>query len=280
MKKIKIYLTIIILLLISFYTINKETIDMKQKDPIMEKIKNSRQKYNIKPVNATIKDNTIIPGINGIEINYDKSYNEMKEYGNYNESLTVMEEVTPDISIDDNYDKYIINGNKNKKEVALLFKLTNDIDPNKKIDIIKEKNEKVTFFIDGTYLEQNINIIRRITNYELEILSYNSEFNPSLIKTSMSYLETISKNNTKYCYTEKENEKILSTCKKIKKHTIIPNMVIKNNLYKNIKNNLSNAMMFSIEINSYNEKELSMTIDYIKSKGYNLVPVNKLLRED
>ena len=280
MKKIKLYLSVIILLLISFYSINKETIDMKQKDPIMGKIKSSEEKYNIKPVNATIKENTIIPGINGIEIDYDKSYKEMKEYGNYNESLTVMEEVSPDISINDNYDKYIISGNNTKKEIGLIFKLTNDINPNNVIDIIKEKNIKATFFIEGTYLENNINTIRRITNQELEILSYNNEFNTSLIKTSISYLETISKNTTKYCYTEKENNNILNTCKKIKKHTIIPNLVIKNNLYKNIKNNLSNGIMITIEINNYNEKELPIVIDYIESKGYVLVPLNKLLRED
>ena len=280
MKKIKLYIPLVLLLTISFYTINKTTINMKNIDPIMKQIENSKDKYNVTPTNATIKNNTIIPGIEGIEIDYGKSYKEMKEYGTYNEALTVMKEVKPTISIDDNYDKYIISGNKDKKEVALIFKVNNDINPNNVIDILKEKNIKATFFIDGTYLEENINIIRRITNQELEILSYNNEFNSSLIKTSISYLETISKNNTKYCYTEKKNNDILNVCKKLKKHTVIPNYVISNNLYKNIKNNLSNGMMFTIEINSYNEKWLPIVIDYIESKGYTLVPLNKLLRED
>lgn len=280
MKKIKLYIPLVLLLTISFYTINKTTINMKNIDPIMKQIENSKDKYNVTPTNATIKNNTIIPGIEGIEIDYGKSYKEMKEYGTYNEALTVMKEVKPTISIDDNYDKYIISGNKDKKEVALIFKVNNDINPNNVIDILKEKNIKATFFIDGTYLEENINIIRRITNQELEILSYNNEFNSSLIKTSIAYLETISKNNTKYCYTEKKNNDILNICKKLKKHTVIPNYVISNNLYKNIKNNLSNGMMFTIEINSYNEKGLPIVIDYIESKGYTLVPLNKLLRED
>ena len=280
MRKVKLYLTLILLLLISFYTINKTNIEMKQKNPIMEQIKNSKNKYNIKPVNAIIKDNTIIPGVQGIEIDYEKSYKEMKEYGNYNETLTVMKEVSPEISVNNNYDKYIISGNKSKKEVALIFKINKDTNPNNIIDIIKDKNIKATFFIDGTYLEENINVIRRITNQELEILSYNNEFESSFIKTSISYLETISKNTPKYCYTEEENKTILRTCKKIGKHTIIPNLVIKNNLYKNIKSNLSNGMMITIEINNYTEEELSIAIDYIKSKGYVIVPLNKLLRED
>lgn len=280
MKKIKLYLSLIILLIISFYTINKTTVNMKNNDPLMQKIKEKGSKYKVQATDAIIKDDTIIPGLIGIDIDYEASYNDMKKYGTYNEALTVMKEIKPTISIEDNYDKYIISGNKNKKEVALIFKVNKNTNPNNIIDIIKDKNIKATFFIDGTYLEENINVIRRITNQELEILSYNNEFNSSLIKTSISYLETISKNTTKYCYTEKKDNNILNVCKKIKKHTIIPNYVISNNLYKNIKNNLSNGMMYTIEINNYNEKELPIVIDYIKSKGYILVPLNKLLRED
>ena len=280
MKKIKLYLSLILLLVISFYAINKTTVNMKNNNPLMLKIKEKEYKYKVNATDAIIKDDTIIPGLIGIDIDYEASYNEMKKYGTYNETLTVMKEIKPTISVDDNYDKYIISGNKSKKEVALIFKINKNTNPNNIIDIIKDKNIKATFFIDGTYLEENINVIRRITNQELEILSYNNEFNSSLIKTSISYLETISKNTPKYCYTEKKDNNILNVCKKIKKHTIIPNYIINNNLYKNIKNNLSNGMMYTIEINNYNERELSIVIDYIKSKGYILVSLNKLLRED
>ena len=253
MKKIKLYLSLILLLVISFYAINKTTVNMKNNNPLMLKIKEKEYKYKVNATDAIIKDDTIIPGLIGIDIDYEASYNEMKNYGSYNETLTVMKEIKPTISVDDNYDKYIISGNKSKKEVALIFKINKDTNPNsiidnqskidKIIDIIKEKNIKATFFIDGTYLEENINVIRRITNQELEILSYNNEFNSSLIKTSISYLETISKNTPKYCYTEKKDNNILNVCKKIKKHTIIPNYIINNNLYKNIKNNLSNGIL-------------------------------------
>ena len=177
MKKIKLYLSLILLLVISFYAINKTTVNMKNNNPLMLKIKEKEYKYKVNATDAIIKDDTIIPGLIGIDIDYEASYNEMKKYGTYNEALTVMKEIKPTISVDDNYDKYIISGNKSKKEVALIFKINKDTNPNSIIDIIKEKNIKATFFIDGTYLEENINVIRRITNQELEILSYNNEFN-------------------------------------------------------------------------------------------------------
>ena len=38
-------------------------------------------------------------------------------------------------------------------------------------------------------------------------------------------------------------------------------------------------MIISIEINNYNLKELSSTIDYIKGKGYKIVLLRDLLSE-
>ena len=280
MKKIKNIFIVIVLILLSFYCTNKEIDNLKNKDNLMQEIKNNKDKYIYKSKNAIIKDDTIIPGEKGIDIDYNKSYNEMKKYGTYSESLTVMKEVTPEISIDDNYDKYIVRGNENKKEVSLIFKLNNEINPNNIIDVLSDKNVTATFFIDGTYLEKNIQTIRQLRKHELEILSYDNSFNKSIIKTTMSYLETITKKETLYCYTENKNKDILDTCKKLKKHTIIPNYVIKKDLYRNIKNNLDNSIMITIEINNYNEQELPTTIDYIKSKGYTLVPIYKLLSED
>lgn len=280
MKKLKTIFIVIVLILLSFYCTNKEIDNLKNKDTLMQEIKNNKDKYIYKSKNAIIKDDTIIPGEKGIGVDYNKSYYEMKKYGTYNESLTVMKEVNPEVSIDNNYDKYIVRGNENKKEASLIFKLNNEINPNKIIDILSDKNVTATFFVDGTYLEKNIQTIRQLRKHEIEILSYNNSFNKSIIKTSMSYLETITKKDTMYCYTENKNKDILDTCKRMKKHTVIPNYVIKKDLYKKVKNYLDNSLMFSIDINSYNELELPTTIDYIKSKGYILVPLYKLLSED
>ena len=280
MNKLKTIFIVIVLIVLSFYCTNKEIENLKNKDTLMQEIKNNKEKYIYKSKNAIVNKDTIIPGEKGIDIDYNKSYYEMKKYGTYNEALTVMKEVTPDISIDNNYDKYIVRGNKNKKEVGLIFKLNNETNPNKIIDILENKNVYATFFVDGTYLEKNIQTIRQLRKHEVEILSYNNSFNKAIIKTSMSYLETITKKDTMYCYTETKNNDILDTCKKMKKHTIIPNYVIKQDLYKTIKNNLDNSLMITIEINNYNELELPPTIDYIKSKGYSIVPLYKLLSED
>ena len=276
MKKICIFLFFILL---CFYITNKLTDSLKEKDPLMQEIKKEEEKYSIKPVNAEIIDDEIISGKNGQTINYQKTYQNMKQYGTYNESLIVTKEVKPTISITENYDKYLIRGNKSKRQVALVFPIIEKEEIESIINILEKNNIKGTFFIDGTFLEKNISLLLKYPNYEYEILSYNKTYDVNFFKTSISYLESITKKDSKYCYTENTNEELLNLCKKIKLHTIKPTLIVKNNLLRHVKSNLSNGEIISIIPNSYTKKELETTIDYIKGKNYDLVLLETLLSE-
>ena len=277
MKKIRKYSIIVLLTIFSFYYINHRMIMIRNNDPIMKQIKLNKS-YEKDSINATIIGKNIITGENGRVIDYNKSYNNMKKYGAYNETLIETKEVSPTISITNNYNKYIIKGNPNKRKISLIFTIR---DKNPSIlKIINSKNISVTIFIDGTFLENNISFIKKEkTHHEFELLSYDNKYNEKYFKTSLYYLETITNKKSKYCYSEIDNEEILSLCNKLKLHTVKPSNVIKNNLYKNIKQNLSNGEIFTIEDNSYNEKELTTTIDYIIQKGYKIVTLENLLKE-
>ena len=280
MKKIIYRLSIILLSIFSFYYTNKTIEFLKDKDPIMQEIKNTKDKYTIKYLNATIIGNNIISGKNGKTINYTESYNKMKKYGTYNETLTVLKETTPKISINNNYDKYIVGGNKENKNISLVFTINKDTDPTNIISILNNKQVPGTFFIDGTFIENNIDIIKSMRNHELELLSYDNKYKSSYFKTSLYYLENLSQNKCKYCYTRYDNDKLLKLCSNNNLHTIKPTLCLNNNIYTNIKNNLSNSIIISIEINKYTEKELSTSIDYIRGKGYKLVTLDKLINEN
>ena len=272
-------LSIILLLIFSFYYTNKIIDILKYKDPIMKQIKTTKDKYTIKYKNAIIKGKNIISGKKGKTINYEESYNKMKKYGTYNETLTVLKEVSPKISIDNNYDKYIVGGNNTNKNISLVFTINKDTDPSNILSIINNKNILVTFFIDGTYLENNIDMIKSMKKHELEILSYDNKYNSSYFKTSIYYLENLSQSKCKYCYTKEDNKDLLNLCSKNNLHTIKPTIHLNKNIYKEIKNNLSNSIIISLDINNYVEEELPYTIDYIKSKGYNLVTLDNLIKE-
>lgn len=280
MKRLISPIIIIILLIVSFYYANKSVNILKNADPIMKEIKSTEKKYTIEPIDAQIIGRNIISGKNGKTIDYDASYTKMKRYGTYNESLTTLKDLTPVISITDNYDKYIVGGNKNNRNIALVFTIKENEDISNILKILDNRNVSATFFVDGTYLEKNILTIKNMTNHEVEILSYNNEFDETYIKTSLSYLNTLTNKEPKYCYTAKNNQDLLNTCKNLKLHTIKPTLILEKNIYSEIKNNLSNSIIISLEPNKYVEKELGITIDYLKKKGYNIITIDSVIKED
>lgn len=264
--------------ILSFYYTNKSIELLKEKDPLMQEIKQNTSNYYIEPINAEIIDNKIIPGLTGKEIDYEISYNNMKKYGEYSEKLLQTKEITPTISLDNNYDKLIVSGNPINKKVAIVLKISDNY-PNEIIEILKEGNVLVTIFIDGLFLETNQNKIKDLKNYELEILSYNSKYEEILFTSSKLYLESLTDRKTNYCFSNEYNEKLIKICEKLKLHTITPTLSINSHLFQTIKNNLENGLIILIENNTNTKKELKTTIEYIKQRGYELVTLNDLLSE-
>ena len=136
----------------------------------------------------------------------------------------------------------------------------------------------MTFFIDGTLLEKNLYEIKKLSNHQIEILSYDNRIDNVLLKTSISYLETITNRKSKFCYTESNNDKLLNICKNNKLHTIKPTLIIENDIYTELKKHVEKNIV--ITINDYQIKDLSYAIDYLKSKGYNIVTISDLFDEN
>lgn len=276
MKKI---LVLIIFTLISMYYTNICMEVLKEKDPIMQEIKSNMSKYEESANDATIIGNVIVPGHIGRRVNKNKSYSKMKKYGNYNETLTVMEEVKPELSVSNTFDKYIEKGNSNNKNVSFVFIYDENID--KVIKILNSKHVPSTIFLDGMYLENDsLNGLKNNWNIDYELLSYNGEYDENLFKTSLSYLESVNKKNPKYCYSEVENSDVLNLCSRLKMHTIKPYIRIDEDLLKEVKSSLSNSIIISIKSSKSNVSQLPSVIDYVISKGYDIVSLDNLISEN
>ena len=63
-------------------------------------------------------------------------------------------------------------------------------------------------------------------------------------------------------------------------HTVIPSLIIKKELYKNIKSNIETSPIIVIYPNEYVEKKLTTTINYLKKKGYDFLYLKDLLTEE
>lgn len=123
--KYKIIITIILFIFSFFYLKNASYI-VRENDKLMKIIREKETEYYIKPIDAIITENTMIPGKSGKKINIEKSYNKMKALNSFHESLIVYANLLPNKSIKNIYDKVIISGNLNLNKVSVITELGNN----------------------------------------------------------------------------------------------------------------------------------------------------------
>lgn len=282
MKKILNMIGICLLTAFSFYYTNKMVELSKSKDPIMVEINNSKENFVFNAIDAVISNNYIIPGLNGIKVDVESSYYKMKELGEYNANLYTFISEMPKISIKDNYDKFIINGNKNKKEIVIVFKVNETINIDNLLKILKSNNTIVNFFIDGKVYENNIDELIKIKSYDHFIgnLGYDKEYNKNTIKYTNSIIDRVSKQKNHFCYVETDNLEVLRICSNLRMYTIKSTVISNINGYSDIKDKLQNGGIYTLDINSYTIKNLNTIINYIKQKGYKIVNIENIINEE
>ena len=263
-----------------FYT--EKTIDVvKEVDDIMITLKEEEKKYNVKPENAKIDGQFMIPGISGKIVNREKSYEQMKPYGKFHPNLLKYDKVSPEVSIKNRYDKYIKSGNPKKRQVSLLFIIEEKSHPDMIQKILKKENAEATFFIDGNWLEKNRNKFLELIDHQYTIGNYSYQGNYQ--HESSVWVDTIIKKvggqKNSYCLVFDEDEKAINICKLQKDYTIYPSIHIKENPYTEVTKSVQNGSMIAMKINSKIEEELPMILKYLKQKGYDIVNLNKMLEE-
>lgn len=281
MKKIYQISIVLLLSLISFFYTEKVIDFIREKDPIMKNIKEYDKKNKIDAVNAIIDQNKIIPGVSGKKVDYNKSFQKMKKYGTYNESLTVFEEIEPTISIDDYYDKYISEGSGINNDVSLVFEVKNGDNINNIISLLKENNTIATFFVDGLWLENNQALVSEMASlgHEIEILNYDNKYQELYFSSSLNLVNSITNLKPKYCYARYDNKEVLELCEKLGLHTIIPTIMTGNYPYNDIVKKVHKGSIIGFSITSSVEIELPTIINYLKQKGYTINTLDILLSE-
>lgn len=255
MKRIMNITLTILLLAFSFYYTNKVSNYLKNKDPIMIKIKSLEAKYNKNYLNATISNNTIIPGLSGSVIDINNSYLKMKKIKSFQENSLILKEIEPVISIKNNQDKYIISGNPNKKNIAILIKTNN-------LDILKYyENTNINLIVTNTLLNNNYNYFKNINNNLVVYQAY--------LKKNYNLID--------YCYeTSLEN---INICSNYNKYTIVPT-IINHDYYYSTYQELKNGQIFLYNIlNDNNIKELNVLVKGLSNLGYKIVSLDELIKE-
>lgn len=260
----------------SFMFTDKVTDIMKENDEIMTSVKENKSFSEINSVNAKINNDEIIPGLNGKVVDVEKSYQIMKKIGYYNDSLYVYKEEEPEISVKDNYDKYIVSGNKTQKNITIIFKINDNKNIDDIFNLLKNNKMSSNFFISYEWATNNLEKIKyeSLNGHNFGSLSYENN-----LLTVNSLIKINSDQKNYYCYTEKKDITLLNDCSKNKYYTIIPSIIIDSNLLSNVMKSISPGSIITININRSTISELSNTLDYISSKGYKVVNLDTILQE-
>ncbi len=277
MKKIFEYIGILALFIFSFIFTEKTATVLKEQDEIMIKIKEVQDKYYVEPKEAVILDNTIIPGISGQMVDTSESYYKMKKMGLFNETLLIIKEIKPKELLFNNKNKFVIGGNKSKKEVSLIFLVKNNDYIDNLLEILDRNKVPGNIFVTGDFIEQNNSLINKMSsNHLIGNLSYNMDYKNS----DFIWMSTIIKKfNDNFCYTENLDKEVLEVCSRNKAYTVVPTTIIKNKSLMNISKKLNNGDIISIYVNEENIKELNMVIKEIKARGKEIVKLDNLLLE-
>ncbi len=268
---------LLVLFFFSFFYTEKVINVITEQDEIMIKIKENEEKNNIPSTNAIINKNTITPGLSGKEINIDKSYKEMKKLGTYNENMLVYTKVLPEVSINNNKNKYIRSGNKNFTEVSLIFKINKNTDLQKLLTLLDKNNTKANFFISYEYLEKHINEIEKEKNIEYYNYGKNGTYNDEIILIANNIISKKS-NPANICLTETNTNNTLKICSENEQFTIYPEII--NGTINSIKSKINNGCIISFEVTNTTLNELPLIINYINSKGYTISLLSELINEE
>ena len=281
LKKYTSYLGVFILACFSFIYTDRAVDIVKRNDPIMKSIIADKSKYEIDAVSALVFEDEIIPGINGLTVDVNKSYSNMKKNNAYSSSLYVFEETMPSINLHNRYDKYIVSGNSEKMQVALIFKVGDVSYITELSNILLDKNAVATFFIDGNIIESSIDKITELSNngYEIENFGYNGNYSLEQFVWTNNLIYSITKSNPKFCYVDYKNNDVLRLCANYNMHTIKPIINVNSYPFSTIKHELTSGNIISFDVNSEILKELPSIISDIRQKGYSLILLKDLISE-
>lgn len=279
LKKIFSFLGTATLVCFSFYYTDSAVDLVRKSDPIMKEIESFSEEFGNTSIDSLLIDNSIIPGVKGVSVDIDESYKNMKRLGKFDKSLLVYKEEYPKNRIKNNYDKYIISGNKSKNNVSLIFVITNTSYIEDILNILNSKNVTATFFIDKNIFDKGLDAVKLLYLFGEDIELFSNDYSLDDLKKYDYIKEKYMDEALNFCYVKDENIDILNRCKSMKLYTIKPISISTSFPYNDIKNNLDNGMIITLTNNKETVRELSSIIKYIEQKGEKIVSLKKIIDE-
>lgn len=280
MRKIFQVIGLFTIICISFFVTDKAVFVLKEQDSVMIKIESVKDEYKVDSVDAVVDGKYIVPGVKGKEVDVSSSYVSIKKMGYFDSKFLVYKDIVPNVSISNTYNKYISKGNSSKNSVSLLFVLDSNV--NALLDRFRDASSSVivNYYVDVDYLNNNLKLVKELgKNNDVYNYGYMGNYSESLLTFGNNLIERNVKNNSRFCLLKKENDNVLRLCSSSSNHTVIPSIIVSNNPYNEIKNNISSGSIILMDINETVINQMPSVISFITSKGYKMVGLEELLSE-
>ncbi len=273
MKKLFEYAGLITLVLFSFYYTNEIVEINNSNDPIMVSINKYAEKYDTKCIEGSISSEGIILGISGFIVNPELSYSNMKGVG-FSEELMVFGEQKCVVTKENNIDSYILKGNPDKNAVSILIKVKDFSYINQIINISETKKIKLGIIVNGKILEDNKTYLNVILNNDYDILytgNDKEDFN-----NFIDIIKFYDRTYKPFCIYTSNND-LIDLCYKKDINSIKSNFYYTKDILTNVKTSLDKGNIIVLEENKNIVNELSILVNFIKSKGYDILNITKHL---
>ena len=257
MKNLFKYIGLTAVLLFSFYYTEKMSNIVINNSSLVMEITDNSDDYNINAVSAVIEDDYIIPGLNGYSVNVLKSYDNMRFLDTFNAYYLAYDIISPDISLENNKDKIIKYGNRNKNAIAFIIKDNQSI-----LDYAKNKNIKISrlinynTFVKDSFYEQINNDIEQYK--KVETMLNNANVNKNI------------------CYI---NNGILDICKKNNKYLVDSSIVLSKYNLSSIKENINSGYIIYINDNA-DVTDFKILVRQIYYQDLDIVSLSELITEE
>lgn len=263
MKKFFEYVGLSALVAFSFYYTDKAIEITKENDPLMVSITEYAESTSTKCSEGYVTESGVVLGVNGINIDINESYRNMKGFG-FDESLLVFDETECKVNGKDNLNNYIIRGNEKQNAVSLMIELNDGSLIKEIVKLTEEKKIKIDFITNGSILETYKEYFSLIYENGYGIIYGGSE--KTDLNKYISIMNEFNKNSNKYCVYN-ESVDILELCAENKINTIKTDNIFYKDLLKNTKDSLDKGAFIIYKENSNTLKELSSIVNFINAKG-------------
>jgi probable sporulation protein (polysaccharide deacetylase family) len=178
--------------------LDKESMTVaKQTNTLYMEIENKAAEFEVDPIDA-VNDPVwkLTPGYNGLKVDIDASYKNMKDHGEFDSKKLVFKQVPPSVHLKDLPPGPIYRGNPTKQMVAFIINVAwgNEYIPDM-LETLKKHKVKASFFLEGRWVKENPELAKMIVDAGHEVGNH-SYTHPNLKTTpSAAVTEQLVKTN-------------------------------------------------------------------------------------